>query len=169
MEWESVLSHTLFESDRFGHLLLGEIVALIHLSDKVEGFGFIGNDDVDRLAFFLMFVGLVSERDDVGHVGHPCLIESFGGVRAFPYHDLAPVGLEMMEYTFDGAVGVTKIFFVEFFDVLFFNAVDDALHAKVGDRLLQVKFLLEFLRFFLEGEYFQGVDVAVILLLMVSG
>jgi len=29
----------------------------------------------------------------------------------------------MMENTFDGAVGVTKIFFVEFFDVLFFNAV----------------------------------------------
>ena len=61
-----------------------------------------------------------------------------------------------MENTFDGAVGVTKIFFVEFFDVLFFDAVDDALHTDVGDRLLQVKFLLKFLRFFLEGEYFQG-------------
>ena len=73
-----------------------------------------------------------------------------------PFHDLAPVGTEMMEITFDGAVGVTKIFFVEFFNVLFFNAVDDALHAEVGDRLLQVKILLKFLRFFLEGEYFQG-------------
>jgi hypothetical protein len=30
------------------------------------------------------------------------------------------------------------------------------LHADVGDRLLQVKFLLKFLCFFLEGEYFQG-------------
>ena len=56
-------------------------------------------------------------------------------------HDFAPVGLEMMEYTFDGAVGVTEIFFVEFFDVLLFNAVNDALHAKIGDRLLLVKFL----------------------------
>ena len=61
-----------------------------------------------------------------------------------------------MENTFDGAVGVTKIFFVEFFDVLFFDTVNDALHTNVGDRLLQVKFLLKFLRFFLEGEYFHG-------------
>ena len=58
----------------------------------------------------------------------------------------------MMENTFDGAVGVAKIFFVQFFDVLFFNAVDDALHTDVGDRLLQVKFLLKFFCFFLEGE-----------------
>ena len=92
------------------------------------------------------------------HVGHPCLIEieGFGGVSAFPCYDLAPVGLEMAENTFDGVVGVTKIFFVEFFDVLFFDAVNDALHADVVDRLLQVKFLLKFLHFFLEGEYFQG-------------
>ena len=110
----------------------------VHLSDKVEGFGFVGNDDVDRFAFFLLFVELASECDDVGHVGYPCLIESFGGVRAFPCHDLAPVGSEMMEYTFDGAVGVTEIFFVEFF---VFNAVNDALHTEIGDRLLQVKFL----------------------------
>ena len=53
-----------------------------------------------------------------------------------PCHDLAPVDLEMLENTFDGAVGVTEIFFVEFFDVLFFDAVDDALHTDVGDRLL---------------------------------
>ena len=131
-------------------MLLGEIVTL------KEGFSFIGNDDVDCLAFFLLLVELASERDDVGHVGHPCLIESFGGVSAFPCHDLAPVGSEMMENTFDGAVGVTKIFFVEFFDVLFFNAVNDALHTEVGDHLLKVEFLLKFLPFFLEGEYFQG-------------
>jgi len=43
----------------------------------VEGFGFVGNDDVDRLAFFLLLVELASKHDDVGHVGHPCQIESF--------------------------------------------------------------------------------------------
>ena len=75
-------------------------MTLIHFPDKVEGFGFVGNDDVDRLAFFLLLVELVSERDDVGHVGHPCLIESFGGISAFPCHDLAPVGSEMTENTF---------------------------------------------------------------------
>ncbi len=55
----------------------------------------------------------------MSHVGYPCLIESFGGVSAFPCRDLEPVGTEMMENTFDGDVGITKIFFVEFFDVLF--------------------------------------------------
>jgi hypothetical protein len=137
-------------------LLFGEVVTLIHLPDKVEGSCFIGNDNVDRLAFFLLLVELASERDDVGHVGHPCLIKCFGGLSAFPCHDLAPVGSEMVENTFDCVVGITKVFFVEFFDELFFDAVDDALHADVDDRLLQVKFLLKFLRFFLEGEYFQG-------------
>jgi hypothetical protein len=55
---------------------------------------------------------------------------------AFPCHDLAPVGLEMVENTFDGVLGVTKIFFVEFFDELFLDAVNDALHVNVGDHLL---------------------------------
>ena len=83
MKWASVLSHTLLASNRisYGQLLQGEVVTLIHLPNEVEGFGFVGNDDVDCLAFFLLLVELSSKRDDVGHVGHPCLIESFGGVR----------------------------------------------------------------------------------------
>ena len=122
----------------------------------MEGFCFIGNDDVDCLALFLLLVELASECDDVSHVGHPCLMKCFGGLSAFPCHDLAPLGSEMVENTFDCVVCVTKVFFVEFFNVLFFNAVNDVLHAEDGDCLLQVKFLLKFLRFFLEGEYFQG-------------
>ncbi len=82
------------------------------MPDKVEGFGFVRNDDVDCLASFLLLGEFASKRDDVGHVGYPCLIEGFGGVSS-----------EMVEDTFDG---VTKIFFVEFFDVLFFDSVDDA-------------------------------------------
>ncbi len=128
-----------------GHLLLGEVVALVHMPNKVEGFCFVGNDDVDCLAFFLLHGELPAKCDDVGHVGYPCLIEGFGGVSAFPCHDLAPVGLEMVENTFDGAVGVPEVLFVEFFDILFFDAVDDALDTDVGDRLLQVKFFLKFL------------------------
>jgi hypothetical protein len=42
----------------------------------------------------------------------------------------------MMENTSNGAVDITKIFFVDFFDVLFFNAVDDALHTEVSSFLL---------------------------------
>ncbi len=134
---------------------LGEVVALVHFPNEVEGFGFVGDDDVDRLAFFLLLGELPAKCDDVGHVGYPCLIESVGGVSAFPCHDLAPVGLEMVENTFDGVVGVPKVLFVEFFDILFFDAVDYAL-ANAGDCLLQVKFFLKFLHFFLEGEDFEG-------------
>jgi hypothetical protein len=36
----------------FCHLFFGEIVSLIHLPNK-EGFGFLGDDDIDGLAFFL--------------------------------------------------------------------------------------------------------------------
>ncbi len=122
----------------------------------MEGYGFVGNDDIDRLAFFLLLVELPTESDDVGHVGYPCLIEGFGGISAFPCHDLAPVGLEMMENIFDGVVGIPEVLFVEFFNILFFDAVDDELNANVGDRLLQVKFLLKLLCFFVEGEYFEG-------------
>jgi hypothetical protein len=62
----------------------------------------------------------------------------------------------MVENTFDGVVGVPKVLFVEFFDILFFAAVNDALDTNAGDRLLQVKFFLKFLHFFLEGEDFEG-------------
>jgi hypothetical protein len=39
------------------------------------------------LHFFLLLVELSSKRDDVGHVGQTCLIESFGGVSALPCHE----------------------------------------------------------------------------------
>ena len=87
MKWASVLSQTLFASDRilYCHLLLSEVVTLIHLPDKVGSFGFVGNDDLDHFASFLLLGELSSKKcDDVGHVGYPCLIEGFGGVGAFP-------------------------------------------------------------------------------------
>jgi hypothetical protein len=62
----------------------------------------------------------------------------------------------MVENTFDGVVGIPEVLFVEFFDILFFDAVDYALAADVGDRLLQVEFFLKYLHFFLEGEDFEG-------------
>ncbi len=37
----------------FCHLFFGEIVALVHFPKKVEGFGLLGDDDLDGLAFFL--------------------------------------------------------------------------------------------------------------------
>ncbi len=121
------------------------------------------------LHFFLLLGELPAKCDDVGHVGYPCLIEGFGGISAFPCHDLAPVGSEMVENTFDGVVGVPEVLFIEFFDIQFFDAVDYALDTNVGDRLLQVEFFLKFLHFFLEGENSRGVDVVVMPLLMASG
>jgi hypothetical protein len=104
------------------------------------GLCFDGNDDVDCLAFFLLLGELPAKCDDVGHVGYPSLIEGFSGISAFPCHDLSPVGLEMVENNFDGVVGVPEVLIVEFFNILFSNAVDDALDTDVSDRLLQVKF-----------------------------
>ncbi len=149
-----VPDHVCIQEDLvLGHLLvLAELIALVHFPDKVEGFGFVGNNDVDCLAFFLLIGEFPAKYDDVGHTGYPCLIEGFGGISASPCHDLAPVGSEMVENTFDGVVGVPK----EFFDILFFNAVNDVLDTNVSDRLLQVKFFLKFLCFFLEGEDFEG-------------
>ena len=73
----------------------------------------------------------------------------------FPGHHLALVGLEIVQYALDGVVGIPKVYFVEFFNVLFFDAVYDALYLNVGDHLLQVKLLLKFLGFFLESEYIE--------------
>ncbi len=73
------------------------------------------------LHFFLLLFELPTKCDDVGHVGYPCLVEGFGGISKFPCHDLAPVGLEMMENIFDGAVGIPEVLFIEFFNILFFT------------------------------------------------
>jgi hypothetical protein len=108
------------------------------------------------LHFFLLLDELPAKCDDVGHVGYPSLIGGFGDVSAFSCHDLAPVGSEMVENTFDGVIVVPEVLFVKFFNILFFNAVDDVLDTDVGDRLLQVKFFLKFLSLFLEGEDFKG-------------
>jgi hypothetical protein len=42
----------------------------------------------------------------------------------------------MVEHGFDGAVGMPKVLFIEFFDILFFGAVYDALYPNVDGRLL---------------------------------
>jgi hypothetical protein len=51
-------------------------------------------------------------------------------------------------------IGVTKVVFVEFFDILFFNAVNDVLYTDGGDCLLELKLFLESFHFLLEGKDF---------------
>ncbi len=80
------------------------------------------------------------------------MVERLGCVGALLRHDLAPVGVEMIDDGLDGLICIAKIFFVEFFNALLLDAVDDALHADGGDGLLQVKLLLEPLRLGLESE-----------------
>ncbi len=75
-----------------GHLFFGVVVALVHLTNKVEGFGFFQDDDIDVLALLLLFVELTAKGDDVGGQGDPCLIECLG---ALFHHDLAPVHAEV--------------------------------------------------------------------------
>ena len=149
----------------FFQLVFGEVVALVHLSHKVEGFGLVGDDDPNHPAFFLLFCELTAECDAVCHVGDPHLVEYFGGVSALPCHDLAPVDLEMVKDTFDGVVGIPEVLFIELFDVLFFNTVNNLLDTNVCDHLLEIKLPEEPLRFFLKCEDFVGVNIAVIFLL----
>jgi hypothetical protein len=58
-----------------GHSFFGVLVALAHLTNKVEGFGFFQDDDIGVLALLLLFVDLTTKGDDVGGQGDPCLIE----------------------------------------------------------------------------------------------
>jgi hypothetical protein len=58
-------------------------------------------------------------------------------------------------------IGVTKLVFIEFFDVLFFDAVDDALYSDGGDSLLELKLFLESFHFLLQGQDFIEVGLFV--------
>jgi hypothetical protein len=49
-----------------GHLLFHVVVALEHLSNEVECFGFFRDDDIDGLALLLLFVELMAKSDDMG-------------------------------------------------------------------------------------------------------
>jgi hypothetical protein len=80
------------------------------------------------------------------------MVECLGCVGVLHHHDLAPVCAEMIDDGLDGLICIAKIFFVEFFNVLLLDAVNDALHADGGDGLLQVKLLLEPLCLGLESE-----------------
>jgi hypothetical protein len=51
-------------------------------------------------------------------------------------------------------IGITKVVFVEFFDVLFFDAVNDALFSDGSDCLLELELFLESFYFLLEGKDF---------------
>ncbi len=126
-----------------GHLVFGDVVALVHLPNKVEGFGFVQDDDVDGLALFLLFVKLMVKGDDVGGRGDPCLIECLSSIGALFRHDLATFRVEVCQERFDGLVCIAKVVFVEFFNVLFFNAVDDVLYSYGSDCLLEFKLFLE--------------------------
>jgi hypothetical protein len=44
----------------FGHLFFGVVVALVHSTNKVEGFDFFQGDDIDVLALLLLFVELTA-------------------------------------------------------------------------------------------------------------
>ncbi len=46
---------------------------------------------------------------------------------------------------------VAKVVFVELVDVLFFDAVNDALHSDGNDCLLELKLFVESFHFLLEG------------------
>jgi hypothetical protein len=134
-----------------GHWVFGVVVALVHLPNKVEGFGFIRDDDVDGLALFLLLVKLTAKGDDVGGQVDPCLIECLSSIGALFCHDLAPFRAEVCQEHFDGLICIAKVVFAEFSNVLFFNAVNDALYSYGSDCLLEFELFLENFHFSLEG------------------
>ncbi len=78
-----------------GHLVFGVVVTLLHLPNKVEGFGFIQDDDIDGLALLLLFIKLTAKGDDVGGCRDPCLIETFSSTVALFCLDRAPFHAEV--------------------------------------------------------------------------
>jgi hypothetical protein len=58
-------------------------------------------------------------------------------------------------------IGITKVVLGEFFDIQFFNAVDDALYSYGSDCLLELELFLESFHFLLEGQDFIGVGLFV--------
>ncbi len=78
-----------------GHLFFGVVVALVHLINKLECFGFFQDDDVNVLTLLLLFVELRAKSDDVGGQRDPCPIERLCRIGALFHHDLAPVHAEV--------------------------------------------------------------------------
>ena len=66
--------------------------------------------------------------------GYPSVVKCVGRVGAFFCHYLAPFHSEMGKEGLDRLVGVSKVVFIEFLDILVFDTVDDALDADVGAR-----------------------------------
>jgi hypothetical protein len=81
----------------------------------------------------------MAKGDDVGGQGDPCLIECLSSIGALFHHDLAPFCAEVCQECFDGLICIAEVVFVEFFNVLFFDAVDDALYSYGSDCLLEFK------------------------------
>jgi hypothetical protein len=96
----------------------------------------------------------MTKRDDMSGAGYPCMVECFGGIRAFLGHHLAPICAKVFEEGLYHLVGIAKVVFVELLDVLLLNAVNDALYTYVGDGLLKVECLLKILCICLEAEEF---------------
>jgi hypothetical protein len=50
------------------HLVFGVVVALVHLPNKVEGFGFVRDDDVDGLDWLGVMLVDFKSKKEVIHV-----------------------------------------------------------------------------------------------------
>ncbi len=78
-----------------GHLFCREVVAFIHLAEKMQHLGLVGDDNIDRAALLLKFHQLTSECDDMSGAGYPCVVERLGGISAFFGHHLTPIGAKV--------------------------------------------------------------------------
>ncbi len=137
-----------------GHLFPREVAPFIHLADKVQRFGLVGDDDIDCAPLLLKFCQLTPKHDDMSGAGYACVVECLGGIRAFLGHHVTPIGAKVCKEGLYRLVGVAKVVLIELLNVLLLNAVNDALYTYVGDSLLKFKRLLKILCFCLEVEEF---------------
>jgi hypothetical protein len=79
------------------------------------------------------------------------MIECLSSIGALFCHDIAPFCAEVCQEHFDGLICVSQVVLVEFFNVLFFDTVNDTLYSCGSDCLLEFKLFLESFHFFLEG------------------
>ncbi len=63
---------------------------------------------------------------------------------------------EVCQECFDGLICIAYVVFIKFFNVFFFNAVNDVLYSYGSDCLLEFELFLESFSIFLEGWDFTG-------------
>ena len=124
------------------HMLLRDVFSRIHFYNKMNNIVYVWDRSANGLAEIMVLVQISAVHYDVSW-WRPWPEEICLCVRFIPWNDLASRITEISQHLLDGAVGVSKLLFIEIFDVLIIDAGDYFLHADICDRLLHLVRLLQ--------------------------